>query len=177
VTPGVKQTGGSGEPDRWIRRLGLTPHPEGGYFREIYRSDETLAGEALPGRYGGGRPFSTSIYFLLKSGQPSRFHRLRSDEVWHFYEGGPLRIHILKKDGRYEAMDLGRDPGAGLAFQAIVPRGSWFGAEVIGPDSFSLIGCTIAPGFDYADFALARRRDLLKRFPRRRALIERLTIP
>lgn len=161
--------------DRWIRTLKLSPHPEGGYFKEVYRSTEVLATSSLPRRYGGRRPFSTSIYFLLKEGEPSRFHRLRSDEVWHFYEGGPLRIHILKRDGRYEAIDLGRDPEAGRMFQTIVKRGSWFGAEVLSGGRFSLIGCTIAPGFDFADFLLGERADLLKRFPRRRALIERLT--
>ena len=167
--------GGRSAADRRILGLGLVPHPEGGYFREVYRSDESLAASALPVRFGGRRAFSTSIYFLLKSGEPSRFHRLRSDELWHFYAGGPLRIHILGKKGGYRSIDLGRRPAAGQAYQAAVPRGSWFGAEVLRMHSYSLIGCTIAPGFDFADFALARRSDLLKRFPRRKALIERLT--
>jgi predicted cupin superfamily sugar epimerase len=157
--------------DRWIRTLKLSPHPEGGYFREAYRSDEVLSGPALPRRYRGRRPFSTAIYFLLRSGEVSKFHRLRSDEVWHFYEGRPLRLHILKPAGAYSAPVLGR----GAKFQLVVPRGAWFGGEVIGRDSFSLVGCTIAPGFDFADFELGRKADLIKRYPSRRSLIERLT--
>lgn len=160
-----------------IRAFELSPHPEGGFYRETYRAEESFAAAALPKRYAGSRRLSTAILFLLRSGEVSRLHRLRSDEVWHFYEGNPLRLHILPPDGRYSVMVLGRMPGRRTRFQFVVPRGAWFGAEVIGSGSFSLLGCTIAPGFEFADFELGERDALLKRFPRRRRLIERLTNP
>ena len=169
---------GAGRADRaeeWIRALGLEPHPEGGFFRETYRAKEIVSASGLPKRYSGGRPFSTAIYFLLRSGEVSKLHRLKSDEVWHFYDGSALRLHILTPDGGYSAPVLGRRARLTSIFQLVVPRGAWFGAEVIGRGSFSLIGCTIAPGFDFADFELGERADLLERFPARRRLIERLT--
>jgi len=171
----MNRRGTTTRADQWIRTLDLVPHPEGGLYRETYRAKEILAASALPQRYSGRRPFSTAIYFLLRSGEVSRLHRLRSDEVWHFYEGNPLRLHILPPEGRTFSPVLGRRPGRGERFQCVVPRGAWFGAEVIGSGSFSLIGCTIAPGFEFADFELGRRSELIKRFPRRRRLIERLT--
>jgi predicted cupin superfamily sugar epimerase len=171
----MKPRGTSGAAETRIRSLKLSPHPEGGFYRETYRAEEVLAADALPKRYAGGRRMSTAIYFLLCSGEISRFHRLRTDEVWHFYEGSPLRLHILLPDGRYTAPVLGHKPGRGARFQYVVPRGAWFGAEVIGGGSFSLVGCTTAPGFEFADFELGRRDALLKRFPHRRRLIERLT--
>ncbi|MGD0781893.1 MAG: cupin domain-containing protein [Candidatus Aminicenantales bacterium] len=161
--------------DDWIRALNLRPHPEGGFFREIYRSEERIAQAGLPPRYGGPRSLSTSIYFLLLSGQVSRLHRLRSDEIWHFYEGSPAVLHALGPDGAYAAVTLGRDAAAGQGFQALVRAGWWFGAEVAAPDSFTLVGCTIAPGFDFDDFELGRRDDLLASYPARRGIIEKLT--
>jgi predicted cupin superfamily sugar epimerase len=161
--------------DSRIRALGLVPHPEGGFYRETYRSKEFLSAASLPRRYGGRRSLSTAIYFLLRSGEVSRLHRLLSDEVWHFYEGLPLRLHVFMPNGRYRALELGREGRRAGKLQLVVPRGAWFGAEVIGRRSFSLVGCTIAPGFDFADFTLGRRTDLLKRFPSHDLVIERLT--
>jgi uncharacterized protein len=161
----------------WIGALDLRPHPEGGWFREIYRSDERLERAALPARYAGARAMSTSIYFLLKSGDVSRFHRLKSDEIWHFYEGSPIVVHILNPDGACDAVRLGRGGAAGEVFQAVVRAGFWFGAEVVETRSFGLVGCTIAPGFDFDDFELARRGDLMAAFPGHAGLITRLTLP
>jgi predicted cupin superfamily sugar epimerase len=158
-----------------IRAFRLMPHPEGGFYRETYRAGEGSAAAALPKRYGGPRRFSTAIYFLLRRGDVSRLHRLRSDEVWHFYEGASLRLHIFHQDGRYASVLLGRAAGRTARFQCVVPRGSWFGAEVIGPGSYALAGCTIAPGFEFADFELGGRDALVRRYPRHRRLIERLT--
>ena len=161
--------------DDWIRTLDLRPHPEGGFFREIYRAEDRIVQAGLPPRYPGDRVLSTSIYFLLLSGRVSRLHRLRSDEIWHFYDGSPVVIHVIGPDGAYDSITLGRDPAAGRVFQAVVRAGWWFGAEVAAPDSFGLVGCTIAPGFEFDDFELGRREDLLTSYPEHRDIIEKLT--
>ncbi len=158
----------------WIKKLHLIEHPEGGYYREIYRAGELIPKRALPSRYNGPRAFSTSIFFLLKSGQVSHFHRLKSDEVWHFYDGSPLLIHVFEENGKYRRFRLGRNPEAGETLQAVLRRGAWFGAEVLRPRSFALCGCTVAPGFDFADFEFGRREKLLALVPRHRPLIEKL---
>jgi len=163
--------------DDWVRWLELRPHPEGGFFREVYRSDDRIAQAGLPPRYRGERSLSTSIYFLLLNGQVSRLHRLRSDEIWHFYEGGPVVVHTFRPGGAYAAVTLGRDASRGEVFQAAVRAGWWFGAEVAAGGSFGLVGCTIAPGFEFDDFELAQRADAIGLFPGHAALIERLTIP
>jgi len=159
----------------WIEELGLAPHPEGGWFRETYRAAESVPAGGLPPRYGGPRAFSTSIYFLLASGQASRLHRLASDEVWHFYAGGPLRFHVFGEGGTYRIFLLGCDARRGQSLQAVLPGSATFGAEVVGGRSYALCGCTVAPGFEFADFAFGRRDQLLDRFPRQRAVIERLS--
>ncbi len=159
----------------WIRALGLKPHPEGGYFAETYRSGEEIPASALPPRFGGARAFSTAIYFLLEGTQVSALHRLDSDEIWHFYAGSSLTLHVIHPDGRLEAMRMGAAKDEGEAFQAAVPAGAWFGATVDDPRSFTLVGCTVAPGFSFDDFQLATRAELTARFPRHRAIIERLT--
>ena len=159
----------------WVARLGLVPHPEGGYFKEIYRAGESIPEAALPPRFGGPRAFAASIYFLLEAGQVSRLHRLKADEVWHSYDGAPLLLHILEADGRDRKVLLGRDAAAGQALTAAVPAGRWFGAELAGAGGFGLVGCTTAPAFEYADFELGRREDLLRLFPALSDLIIRLT--
>ena len=165
----------------WIEKLGLARHPEGGYYREVYRSPESIAAEALPGRYEGARVLATSIYFLLPGSQVSRLHRLCSDELWHYYAGSALTIHVISRDGEYKRLRLGadfdRDMRAedGMRFQATVEKGSWFGATVDDADSYTLVGCTVAPGFEYADFVLGDRDALLGRYPQHREIIERLT--
>jgi uncharacterized protein len=149
----------------YIRELKLIGHPEGGYFNEVYRADEIIPGSALSGLYPGARTYSTAIYFLLKSGEPSRFHRLRSDEIWHFYTGSPLTIHQIDAGGRYSKVLLGGNIATGASFQAVIRKNTWFAASVNQEDSFSLIGCTVAPGFDYSDFELGERETLLNLFP------------
>jgi predicted cupin superfamily sugar epimerase len=160
---------------RWIERLELIAHPEGGYYRETYRSTAELPPGVPEGRAGGGRACSTAIYYLLPSEEVSTLHRLRSDELFHHYAGSTLSVHVLYPEGRYERIDLGRDPEREAVFQALVPAGCWFGATVEQPDTFALVGCTVAPGFDFEDFEQGRREDLLERYPGQRALIERLT--
>ena len=153
----------------WIRRLDLLPHPEGGYYCESYRSAETIAAA------GGTRALSTAIYFLLPGDQVSALHRIRSDEVWHFYAGSALTLFVIHRDGRLEQARLGPDATAGEAFQAFVPAGAWYGAVVDDPTSYALVGGTVAPGFDFADFELGERVALTREFPQHRVLIERLT--
>ncbi|NVN90034.1 MAG: cupin domain-containing protein [Desulfuromonadales bacterium] len=157
----------------WINTLGLIPHPEGGWFRETYRASESIPPAGLPDRFNGPRSLCTAIYFLLERGQFSALHRIRSDEIWHFHEGAPLIVSVLTPEGEQYDIPLGRDAKSGERFQAVVPAGCWFGAEPQG--DFSLVGCTVAPGFDFNDFEMADRTDLTSRFPQHGTLIQHLT--
>jgi predicted cupin superfamily sugar epimerase len=165
----------SGNPNFWIEKLGLEKHPEGGFFRETYRSQGIIPEHALSGAPEGARCFSTAIYYLLSGHGFSAFHRIRSDELWHFYTGSQLKIHVINLQGEYQLLKLGGNPEEGESFQAIVEAGCWFGAELSDPRTFALVGCTVAPGFDYRDFEMADRGDLLERFPRHSSIIIKLT--
>src|ERR1700679_1241046 len=157
----------------WIRKLGLEPHPEGGYYRQTYRADLVL--EGLPHQFSGSRAASTAIYFLLEGENFSAFHRLQSDELWHFYLGAPLRVHVIEADGRYSQVRLGSDPEAGEALQAVVRAGCWFASQIKDGESFALVGCTVGPGFDFEDFELAKRDRLIEVYPQHRDVISKLT--
>jgi predicted cupin superfamily sugar epimerase len=159
----------------WISALGLQRHPEGGWYRETYRSPEQIAQAALPPRFSGPRSFSTAIYYLLEGDDFSALHRIRQDEGWHFYDGSALTLHLISPEGEYSSLLLGRDLGKGEQPQAVVPAGWLFAATVNEPDSYSLTGCTVAPGFDFDDFELPGRDELRARYPRHAAIIERLT--
>lgn len=158
----------------WIKTLRLQPHPEGGWFRETYRSRGLIPKEGLPDRFPGPRSVSTAIYFLLEGAQFSAFHRIRSDEMWHFYAGRTLRVHVIGKHGKMTGHRLGASPGD--AFQVLVPAGAWFAAEVVRHRGYALVGCTVAPGFDFADFEMGDRRQLLSQFPQHATMIEGLTL-
>ena len=158
--------------NKWIERLGLMPHPEGGWFKEVYRSHERIDQDSLPERFNGARVFSTAIYLLLSAGEISRLHRIKQDEVWHFYDGSPLRLHRIRPDGEHIEHVVGLSENA-LPL-AVVPAGDFFGAEIIG-DGFSLVGCTVAPGFDFADFEMPSRDELYQSFPQHGELIQKLT--
>ena len=121
------------------------------------------------------RPVSTAIYFLLEGDNFSAFHRLQSDELWHFYAGAALTVHVIEAEGRYSAFQLGNDPEAGEVLQAVVKAGCWFASEVTDGKSFALVGCTVAPGFDFEDFELAKRAELVRNYPQHRKIIEKLT--
>jgi uncharacterized protein len=166
---------GTVNAEYWIEKLRLEPHPEGGYFSQTYKADLTLAQTALPSGFTGGRAASTAIYFLLEGENFSAFHRLRSDEVWHFYDGSPLVVHVIEPEGKVSRILLGRDVDAGQILQAVVKAGCWFASHVADWSSFALVGCTVAPGFEFADFEMGRREELMERYPLHAELIERLT--
>jgi hypothetical protein len=153
-----------------VERLGLVPRPEGGFYRETFRSPLVLAD--LP--HGAPRPASTAIYFLLPAGALAALHRVVSDEVWHHYAGDPLELHTLDAAGVHTVTRLGPDVEAGERPQHVVQAGLWQAAVPLG-ERFALCSCTVAPGFDFADFELPPRDALLARFPAHRALVERLT--
>lgn len=158
-----------------IARLGLQPHPkEGGFFRETYRAGERLPDAALPPRYGGARATSTAIYYLLTPTSVSALHRLQSDEVFHFYLGGPVRMLQLDPNGGGRTVVLGSDILAGQTPQLVVPRGIWQGSH-LEAGAFALLGCTVAPGFEYADYEHGDRAELTRQYPDWAELIRRLT--
>lgn len=159
-----------------IARLGLEKHPEGGYYRETYRSEDSLPAENLPERFSGGeRSLATAIYFLLAGEDFSALHRIKSDEVWHFYAGGTLVIHVLDQSGQYTRHRLGNVGDGDVSFQVVVKAGCWFGATLEAPDTYALVGCTVSPGFDFRDFELAEREQLLGQFPDAGEIITRLS--
>ena len=164
------------DAQHWIDALGLVPLPEeGGWYREVYRAAESIPQEALPERFSGARCFATSIYYLLPGNEFSAFHRIHQDETWHFYEGSALTVHLLDAEGAYRTLHLGRDPAAGEHFQATIPAGTLFAATVDDAEGFALVGCTVAPGFEFADFEAPSGARLLDRYPQHAALIRRLT--
>jgi uncharacterized protein len=192
-----------------ILHLGLEPHPEGGYYKETYRAEGQIGRSALQGRFNGDRAYATAIYFMLECGEFSAFHRIQSDECWHFYQGVPLHVYVLEPSGRCRTILLGNRPDRGETFQAVVPAGRWFasrpvetdaGAPPDGPGStaaatsvgspgslvaatlpdgpgtrgYSLVCCTVAPGFDFADFEMAQAAALIAEYPQHAALIRSL---
>ena len=156
------------EAERLIKRLKLVPHPEGGYYREIYRSEMLISYSGFSKR----RSACTAIYYLLKYPDFSAFHRLRSDELWHFYQGDALLIHELTS----RAVKSTRLSASGDAplFQHMVKRNTWFAVEPEDPNAYALVGCTMAPGFDFEDFEMARKEKLLADFPGHEAILDRL---
>ena len=147
----------------WIDHLGLKSHPEGGHFKEVYRSDELIEKSNLPERYAADRVFSTSIYFLLQQGEISAFHRIKSDETWYFHFGDPIEIFIISPEGELSQKVVGLDPGEGIFPQISIPRHHWFAVQTKG--SFTLVGCSVAPGFNFEDFEIATFEKLSKIYP------------
>jgi predicted cupin superfamily sugar epimerase len=160
--------------DFFINQLQLQPHPEGGYYRETYRATESIAAGALPARFVGARSFGTSIYYLLQQGDYSAFHRIKSDECWHFYAGDALLIHLIDLDASYRCVRLGDRIEQGDVFQFVVPAMAWFAAEPARDSAFALVGCTVAPGFDFNDFQMGDKAKLTSDFPQHAHIIERL---
>lgn len=158
-----------------IKTLDLKPHPEGGYFKETYRSQAVISANELGEEYGDERHFSTCIYYLLTSDGFSAFHKIKQDEAWHFYQGSAIELHQISAIGKYEKFIIGSDIAQGQLPQLIVPGDHWFAARVINPNQFSLLGCTVAPGFDFRDFVLADRQFLIADFPQHQDIITQLT--
>jgi predicted cupin superfamily sugar epimerase len=157
--------------ETYINRFNLQQHPEGGWYAETYRSSELTTG--LPARFASARSFSTAIYFLLPGNSFSAFHRIKSDELWHFYDGDMLEVFVIDEEGALQVIKLGR--GEGEVFQATVLRGQWFASRCSIKKGFSLVGCTVSPGFDFNDFELANRDELAALYPQHSAIIQELT--
>ena len=149
----------------WIDQLDLTPHPEGGWYKETFRSDVQY----------DGRSVATGIYFLLTAENVSNFHRIDAEEMWHFYAGDPLTVHIIDGSGDYATMSIGPDIDGGQQFQAVVPANVWFGSSVDKPEGYALVGCTVSPGFEFDSFELAGRAAMLGEFPQHEVVIKQLT--
>jgi uncharacterized protein len=162
-------------PDYLIRRLNLEEHPEGGYYKRIYTSELQLKQSSLPETFGGDRPVCTFIYYLLRKDEFSAFHRIQSDELWHFYDGNGLKIYEITSDGNLTEHLLGLEIEKGQSPFHVVKAGNWFAVELL-PDSFyTLVGCTVSPGFDFSEFELADRKKLTSHYPQHTDLIAKLT--
>lgn len=159
----------------WKNKLELESHVEGGAFREVYRSDMVLPQDSLSATHKGDRNASTSIYFLLEYGEYSAFHKIASDEVWHFYDGAGVIIYEINVSGELIIHKLGKDIDKGESPQVVITAGSWFGSRVEVENGYALCGCTVAPGFDFNDFELADRQLLIQQHPRYEKLIKELT--
>lgn len=160
--------------DFWIRKLQLEQHPEGGYFRETYRSKSAFRfQDDQP--FSGKRAYATSIYYLLKSGERSRLHRIKSDELWFFHAGSPLTVYLFHDIGFVSSFTLSPEEGV---MQGIVPANTWFGSKLpddCREDAYALSSCVVSPGFDFNDFTFADREALSRKFPQYRELIRKLT--
>ncbi|MFM7080226.1 MAG: cupin domain-containing protein [Bacteroidota bacterium] len=154
-------------PEELIKKLQLDAHPEGGWYRETYRSKQCFTGDGI---FPEGRSHCTSIYFLISASSFSALHRIKSDETWHFYDGDPLEIVEIDKHGRLIQTVLGNG-----VYQYTVPAGNWFGSRVYANGHWSLTGCTVSPGFDFKDFEMADRNTLLNSFPNHSTVIQQFT--
>jgi len=159
-----------------IKIFGMKPLPEeGGYYVETYRSKGEIAGNALPKRYKGGKPFGTAILYLLTNESFSALHRLCSDEIYHFYLGAAVTMLHLYPDGSSKIFTLGSEIQKGHWVQLVVPKYTWQGSLVEKPGGFALMGATVSPGFSFEDFEPASRDILLEQYPDREEVILRLT--
>ncbi len=161
---------------KYIEKFQLEVHPEGGYYREVFRAGELILADHLPKRYKSARNYTTSIYFLLEGKQVSNFHRLKSDEQWHFYDGSSVVIYVIEEGGNLKKILLGRNIEKGESLQVVIKHNLWFGAELLDKTSFALIGCTVSPGFDFSDFELGTRTMLLNQYPDYENIINKLTL-
>lgn len=153
----------------WIKNLDLTSHPEGGYFKETYRSNSDFE----PVGFSGKRNYATSIYFLLEQNNVSHFHRIKSDEIWYYHAGNSLTVYVIHPNGELEEIKIGPNIHKGEVLQAVVPANSIFGST--SHDEYSLVGCMVSPGFDFNDFELFTTSQLMNTYPQHQNIIELLT--
>ncbi len=159
----------------WIKTLEMEKHPEGGYYSETYRSQGIIPGSCLPNEYDASRNYFSVIYFLLPSGDVSKFHKLHSDELWCFHTGSPVEIYCLNSKGILQINKLGFQIEKGETLQQVIHSGVWFGAQVTENNSFALVSCIVAPAFDFNDFELAKREELIREYPQHEKIISLLT--
>lgn len=159
----------------WVEKLNLNSHPEGGFFAENYRATGQIPKNVLGESFSNNCSYSTAIYFLLTGDTFSAFHKIASDELWHFYDGDPLSIFFFDEEGQLQERVLGLDLEKNQSPQIVIPAGVWFASRCQNPNGFTLSGCTVAPGFDFADFELAKYEELSKEFPQHKSIIKELT--
>ena len=162
------------DPQYYISKLGLEPHPEGGYFKRTFESQEQITDQELTVHFEGKRMLYTSIYFLLTSNDVSHFHRLQSDELWYYHAGSPLSVHMIDENGEYTEHKLGLDLENGEVPQVLVPKNTIFGSSVKDRETFSLVGCMVSPGFEYQDFELFTQEELLLKYPQHKEIIMKI---
>ncbi len=159
----------------WIEKLRMTAHPEGGWFTETFRDTRMVTAENLKGELKTYSA-STAIYFLLDDQAFSAFHRIGAAEVWHFYAGTGITIYSIDQNGNLQTVDLGSDTDNGQVLTTTIPAGVWFASKVNQKEGYALCGCTVAPGFEFSEFELARKNDLLVKFPQHEKVIVDLTL-
>lgn len=158
-----------------IEMFNLQPHPEGGYYKRIFESDETLSQEVLPPAFTGNRPYMSSIYYLLERGQLSSFHKLKQCELWHLYKGGPLKVYRIDTAGNLDVSIVGQDYLSGQVPHIEFQPGTYFSAELCEEGEYAFMGCSVSPGFDFKDFHLPSAAELTSKFPTHADLIHRMT--
>ena len=161
--------------DYWINHLALEIHPEGGAYSRVYTSSLTISKTALPENFHHSRPACTHIYYLLRQNEFSAFHKIQSDELWHFYDGDTLIIYEINTDGSLTKHLLGKKIEAGESPFCVIKAGNWFASSLKAGGLFSLVGCTVSPGFDFAEFELAETNELISKYPQYKNLITDLT--
>ncbi len=161
--------------EQLVKHLELVPHPEGGFYKEVYRSETKLQGSMLAKDMEGDRNFSTAIYFLIEKENFSALHKIKSDEIWHFYAGDALEVIEIDDSGVLKLTRVGNKLDQAEVFQYTVKANTWFGSRVKSDGVYSLVGCTVSPGFDFRDFEMAKRNDLLKKFPQHKSIIDQMT--
>jgi hypothetical protein len=159
--------------EKWIQELNLIPHPEGGFYKETYRSGFEVDQKSLPIGMNGSRRLSTSIYYLLRSGEISRLHRLRSDEIWYYHYGSSVKIILIDKEGNKKSRMLGPRIERAEHLQILIPAGTVFAAGIPDSDTYSLFGCVVSPGFEFSDFELFTKEDLMQAYPKLTDVIEK----
>lgn len=161
--------------EKLIKQFNLQKHPEGGWYNQTYKSKELIPVTALPQRFKGDRAYSTAIFFLLEQGNFSAFHKIKSDECWHFYSGDPLHIYVIDQAGKLNTILLGNNFEKRQYFQYIVPANCWFASRPAPGSDYCFVGCTVAPGFEFDDFEMANGEELSLLYPNHSSIIKELS--